>query len=100
MLTSVSVVKGGDSRAWNLSQKPYIVDVRIGFSHLYNAMLLPIEKKPTDRIMGAPYLDTYADSMKSSAEYKEKAVRTVFKLSPKSSRGSGNSIEVGDGQGG
>jgi hypothetical protein len=98
MLTSIAVAKGGDSRAWNISQKPYIVDVRIAFSHLYNAMLLPIDGKPKKRINGAPYIDTYADAMKSGANYFEKQGKTSFKLSPSGSRGSGGGKGVGDGQ--
>jgi hypothetical protein len=61
-------------------------------------MLLPIKGKPKQRINGAPYIDTYADAMKSGANYFEKIGKTSFKLTPSGSRGSGGGKGVGDGQ--
>lgn len=63
MINDISVVKGGDSIAFAMNQRPYLVDISISMSSLYSTMLSPLEGYEMDTMMT---IDNYINAMLSS----------------------------------
>lgn len=65
MIENISVVKGGDSMAFQTNQRPYIVDVSFSISSLYNTLLQPTNNVSS---VGSSMLsiDNYLNAMLSA----------------------------------
>lgn len=63
MINDISVVKGGDSMAFAMNQRPYLVDISISMSSLYSTMLSPLQGYEMDTMMT---IDNYISAMLSS----------------------------------
>jgi hypothetical protein len=74
-VTSIDMIKGGDSNDITFGQQPGMVDLKITVNNLYNTMIIdPLKESgepevETNNTSGRPTLKRYFDNMRSKTEY-------------------------------